>query len=116
MTDKAMMQRIKQNVLEARRDRMGATSKTVDPQAEVWLYGSRARGTANEESDWDVLVLTPQETVTTAEESRFIDHMCDLIVETGEVIQLFAYGKEDWHRHHYFTPFYKSVQQDAIRL
>ena len=76
MTDKAMMQRIKQNVLE------------VDPQAEVWLYGSRARGTANEESDWDVLVLTPQETVTTAEESRFIDHMCDLIVETGEVIQL----------------------------
>ena len=63
MTDKAMMQRIKQNVLE------------VDPQAEVWLYGSRARGTANEESDWDVLVLTPQETVTTAEESRFVDHI-----------------------------------------
>ena len=78
MTDRAMMQRIKQNVLE------------VDPQAEVWLYGSRARGTANEESDWDVLVLTPQETVTTAEESRFVDHMCDLIVETGEVIQLFS--------------------------
>ncbi len=104
MTDRAMMQRIKQNVLE------------VDPQAEVWLYGSRARGTANEESDWDVLVLTPQETVTTAEESRFVDHMCDLIVETGEVIQLFAFGKEDWHRNHYFTPFYKSVQQDAICL
>ena len=116
MTDRAMMQRIKQNVLEARRDRMGAMSKTVDPQAEVWLYGSRARGTANEESDWDVLVLTPQETVTTAEESRFVDHMCDLIVETGEVIQLFAFGKEDWHRNHYFTPFYKSVQQDAICL
>ncbi len=51
MTDKAMMQRIKQNVLE------------VDPQAEVWLYGSRARGTANEESDWDVLVLTPKKAV-----------------------------------------------------
>ncbi len=29
MTDKAMMQRIKQNVLEARRDRMGATSKQL---------------------------------------------------------------------------------------
>ena len=40
MTDKAMMQRIKQNVLEARRDRMGSMSKTVDPQAEVWIMDS----------------------------------------------------------------------------
>ena len=42
--------------------------------------------------------------------------MCDLIVETGEVVQLFAYGKEDWHRNHSITPFYKSVQHDAVRL
>lgn len=99
-----MLQRIKQNVHE------------IDPQAEVWLYGSRARGTAHEESDWDVLVLTPQPTLTTTAESRFVDHMCDLIVETGEVVQLFAYGKEDWHRRHRMTPFYQNVQREAIRL
>ena len=104
MTEKAMLQRIKANVHE------------IDPQAEVWLYGSRARGTAHEESDWDVLVLSPQDTLSTAAESRFVDHMCDLIVETGEVVQLFAYGKEDWHRRHCMTPFYQSVQRDAIRL
>lgn len=104
MTEKAMLQRIKQNVHE------------IDPQAEVWLYGSRARGTAHEESDWDVLVLTPQPTLTTTAESRFVDHMCDLIVETGEVVQLFAYGKEDWHRRHRMTPFYQNVQREAIRL
>ena len=104
MTDKAMRQRIKQNVHE------------VDPQAEVWLYGSRARETAREDSDWDVLVLSPQPSLSTADESRFVDHMCDLIVETGEVIQLFAYGKDDWHRNHSITPFYKSVQLDAVRL
>ena len=69
------MQRIKQNVLE------------VDPQAEVWLYGSRARGTASSDSDWDVLVLTMQPYITTVDEGRFIDHMCDLIVESGQVIQ-----------------------------
>ena len=99
-----MLQRIKNNVHE------------IDPQAEVWLYGSRARGTAREDSDWDILVLSPKNTLSTSEESRFMDHMCDLIVETGEVVQLFAYGKEDWHRHHRITPFYQSVQQDAIRL
>ena len=52
MIDKAMMQRIKQNVLE------------VDPQAEVWLYGSRARGTANEESDWDSFSPSEKKTGT----------------------------------------------------
>ena len=104
MTDKAMRQRIKQNVLE------------VDPHAEVWLYGSMARGTAHEESDWDVLVLSPKDSLSTAEESLFTDHMCDLIVETGEVVQLFAYGKQDWHRNHRVTPFYQNVLHDAIRL
>lgn len=104
MTEKAMLQLIKQNVHE------------VDPQAEVWLYGSRARGTAHEESDWDILVLTPQPTLSTSAESRFVDHMCDLIVETGEVVQLFAYGKDDWHRRHSMTPFYQNVQREAIRL
>lgn len=104
MTDKAMRQRIKQNVHE------------VDPLAEVWLYGSRARGTARRDSDWDILVLSPQATLTTAEESKFVDHMCDLIVETGEVVQLFAYGKDDWHGRHSVTPFYQNVQHDGIRL
>ena len=104
MTEKAMLQRIKQNVHE------------VDPQAEVWLYGSRARGTAHEESDWDILVLTPQPTLSTSAESRFVNHMCDLIVETGEVVKLFAYGKDDWHRRHSMTPFYQNVQREAIRL
>ena len=104
MTEKAMRNRIKRNVHE------------VDPEAEVWLYGSRARGSAREDSDWDVLVLSPKASLTTAEESRFVDHMCDLIVDTGEVVQLFAYGKDDWHRRHRITPFYQSVQRDAIRL
>ena len=99
-----MQQRIKQNVHE------------VDPHAEVWLYGSRARGTASEDSDWDVLVLSPQNSLSTADESRFVDHMCDLIVETGEVVQLYAYGKDDWHQRHKITPFYQNVQRDAIRL
>lgn len=71
MTDIDIKERIKSNVLE------------VDPQAEVWLYDSRARGTAHEDSDWDVLVLSPSDNFSTADESRFMDHICDLIVETS---------------------------------
>lgn len=104
MTDKAMKRKIKDNVLE------------VEPEAEVWLYGSRSRGTAHEDSDWDVLVLSPQEKLTVREEGAFIDHMTDLMIETGQVVHLFAYGKSDWHGRHHITPFYQNVSREAIRL
>jgi predicted nucleotidyltransferase len=29
---------------------------------EIWLFGSRARGNANANSDWDLLVIVPDET------------------------------------------------------
>lgn len=99
-----MLQRIKANV------------KEVEPDAEVWLYGSRARKDAREDSDWDVLVLSAKPHLTFQEEEAFMDHICDLIIETGQAIQLFAYGKQEWHECHSITPFYKSVQTDAILL
>lgn len=104
MDNDSMKNKIKANVLE------------INPEAEVWLYGSRARGTAREDSDWDVLVLTPDDKLTVKEEGVFIDHICELMVDTGQVIQLFAYGKADWHNRHRITPFYHNVQQEAIRL
>lgn len=57
---KSMVNLIKQNVLE------------VDPTVQVWLYGSRAKGNAREDSDW--------------------------------------------HTRHSVTPFYKSVQSEAVLL
>ena len=43
--DRALLGRVKAAVL------------AVEPGAEVILYGSRARGDAHAESDWDLLVL-----------------------------------------------------------
>ena len=99
-----MSEQIKQNVHE------------VDANAQVWLYGSRARGEAREDSDWDVLVLSPQDKLTFKEEEKFMDHICELMVQTGQTIQLFAYSMNDWHANHAITPFYKNVQSEAILL
>ena len=99
-----MSELIKQNVHE------------VDNTAQVWLYGSRARGEADENSDWDVLVLSSKDKLSFKDEEKFMDHMCELMVETGQAIQLFAYGKKDWHSNHSITPFYKNVQSEAILL
>lgn len=34
--------------------------KSKDPNAEIIQFGSRARGEAKEDSDWDVLILIDQ--------------------------------------------------------
>lgn len=98
------LSKVKQNVHE------------IDSGAQVWLYGSRARGDAREDSDWDILVLSPRKKLSFKDEERFMDHICDLIVETGQVVQLFAYGEEDWHKHHSVTPFYQSIKSEGILL
>lgn len=99
-----MLNLIKQNVQE------------IEPSAQVLLYGSRARGDAKEDSDWDVLVLSAKDELTFKEEATFMDHIIDLMVSTGEAIQLFAYGTKDWHEKHAVTPFYHSVYSEAILL
>ena len=99
-----MTELIKQNVHE------------IEPSAEVLLYGSRARGDAHPDSDWDVLVLSEKEKLSFKEEELFMDHICDVMIQTGQAIQLFAYGAKDWHQNHSITPFYKSVQSEAVLL
>ena len=38
--------------------------KEKAPSAKIYLYGSRVRGTARSESDWDILILLNKEIIT----------------------------------------------------
>ena len=46
------------------RKMIGDSVHTVDPTAEVILFGSRARGDARKDSDWDVLIIVNTPKVT----------------------------------------------------
>ena len=100
---KDILKRIKQNVLE------------VDAVAEVILYGSRARGDAHEDSDWDILILTENK-VDLDKESEFRDHLFDLEIEVEEPFSIFAYSKKEWETKQSVTPFYESVILEGIRI
>ena len=87
----------------------------IDPNAQVILFGSRARGDERLESDWDLLVLTDYP-IDLEKERQFRNHLYDLELETGEPFSLFAYSKNDWNTKQKITPFYLNVTKDGIRL
>ena len=88
---------------------------SIDPKAEVILYGSRARGDERADSDWDILILTDYY-VNLQIERKFRDKLYDLELETGEPFSVFAYSKNDWQTKQRITPFYQNVTQEGILL
>jgi len=107
-----MDQQERHNLLSRIKD----TVLLVEPDAEVSLYGSRARGDEHEESDWDILVLIPQH--PTDELKRTIRHpLYEIERETGQVISAKIYAKAEWEREdRRFVPFRRNVRKEAIRL
>jgi predicted nucleotidyltransferase len=89
--------------------------KSIDPKAQVVLFGSRARGDAKKDSDWDVLILIDSE-VTANIERTFRYKLFDLELETGEVFSTFVNNKKDWNARHKVTPFYISIKKEGVRL
>lgn len=87
----------------------------VDPDAEIILYGSRARGDEKPGSDWDILVLTGYP-VDLATEQTFRDNIYDVELETGEPLSIFVYSKEEWTTKQRITPFYHAVVDEGVHL
>ncbi len=84
------------------------------PAAEVLLYGSAARGTHGQESDYDVLVLTDV-SLSNKEEEEIRDAVYDLQVAWGELISTIFHSREFWDKHP-GMPFHQEVARDAIVL
>ena len=89
--------------------------EVVDKQAEVYLFGSRARKDSHENSDWDLLILTPSE-VDLKYEQKFRHKLFELELEFGIALSVFAYSEQKWNTKYTSTPFYKNILRDRIKL
>jgi len=96
-------------------EKIKAYVKGLDPEAEVILFGSRARGEAHEDSDWDMLILT-ERPVTLKVEQSFRHKLFELELEFGQSISVFVYSKSDWNGKQRSTPLYHNIQAEGILL
>ena len=82
----------KQEILERVKDQV----KSLDPSADIMLYGSRARDDSHEESDWDLLVLTERK-ISQADEKAYRSKIYDLELQLDEAFSTIIYNKEVWN-------------------
>ncbi|OFX35122.1 MAG: hypothetical protein A2X08_04945 [Bacteroidetes bacterium GWA2_32_17] len=90
--------------------------KNIDTMATVILYGSRARGDFKINSDWDILILTP-EPVNFKTEEKFSYPLYELEWETGNIISVLVKSKQEWESPKYkVTPLYQNIKKEGIKL
>jgi predicted nucleotidyltransferase len=97
-------------------NRIKSSIKSKDPEADIYLYGSRARGDENKNSDWDILVVTPKERITFEYESELRIPIFDLELDSGEVISVLVYSKSDWQKRKSISPLFTNVSKEGIRI
>jgi predicted nucleotidyltransferase len=87
-----------------------------EPGAEIILYGSRARGDAVQESDWDFLILVDGP-VNDERTDQIRHRLYEIEWESGEVISSVVRSREEWRSEAYQAmPFHQRVQQEGTRL
>jgi predicted nucleotidyltransferase len=87
-----------------------------DPKAEIYLYGSRARGDNRKDSDWDILVISSGDKVDFDYESDLRDPIIDIELESGEIISLLVYSKSDWRNKKTISPLFANVIEEGIKI
>ncbi len=90
--------------------------KSHDPDAEVILFGSHARGQAHDDSDWDILILINQPKKSRAVESGYRDEIFQVELEVGEPISTIIYSKSEWETLHVHTPLYQNIKDEGLHI
>jgi len=97
-------------------DQVKKTVFSIFPNAEIVLYGSRARGGCDIFSDWDFLILTEQP-LEQSFVSKLKDRLYDLELDTDSVLSSIIRTKNEWNSDRYkILPFRQNLEKEGIVL
>ncbi len=87
-----------------------------DPEAKAILFGSRARGDAETDSDWDLLVLTKKTDTESLNRALLTDLLHQVEMPNDWIISLMVRNEDDWMNRYSVTPFFDTIQREGIEL
>lgn len=85
----------------------------IDPNVEVLLFGSRARGDFRDDSDWDFLILFDIP-LTQELKDTVLTRLYYLEIETDTVISAILHTRTEWEDRA-VTPLYQIIQKEGKR-
>lgn len=88
----------------------------VDATASVILFGSRARGDAAIDSDWDFLVLTEREDTDLLADQLRRKMLREVELKYDAAISLIVKNASVWQNDYAVTNIYESIADEGIRL
>lgn len=80
---------------------------------EIWLYGSRARGDARPDSDYDLLVLLDRDATELRE--RVLDVQVDMLDRHDALVTTLLHTEDDWRQQQGY-PLAINIAREALRL
>ncbi len=87
----------------------------VEPDARVFLYGSRARGDADSDSDWDLLILVDGP-VEPRRKDAIRHRLYEVEWDLDEVISSMIFSEQDWASPLYRAmPFRQNIDREGMR-
>jgi uncharacterized protein len=95
--------------------RIKASVKEIDPKAEVILYGSRARGDEQPDSDWDLLILVNSKADLNYE-MVFRHKLFELELELEESFSVTVHNKNEWKLKYWVTPLYQNITREGVMI
>ncbi|MDL2212803.1 nucleotidyltransferase domain-containing protein [Bacteroides sp. OttesenSCG-928-E20] len=96
--------------------RIKAAIQSIEPQAEIILFGSVARGDADIQSDIDLLIIVPDENYTWQRKREFYYPISDIEQEAMISISPIIRTRSQWEKPPLKTPFIINVKNEGIQL